>query len=527
MKRLKWNGWGYEGEEFPQDRTRKIVEVLRSFLGISEEDFSPSLNLEQINLPEPKIDYQLLQKKLKSSSVSVERYDRVLNSSGKSYKNLVRLRKGTIKNFPDAVVYVKDKNDIFEVLSFCEDEKIACIPRGGGTSVVGGVDTEEISSPVLVCDLTYLNKVVDVDTKSLSARVQAGVRGPNLEEQLRNYGLALRHYPQSFYFSTLGGWIAARSAGHFSSRYGKIEDMIQSIEVITPRGVVKNFDVPSTACGPDIPRTFAGSEGILGIITEAVVKCHKIPTKKFSTAFVFPDFETACEVARKIIQSEIYPPLLRILDEREHMISSLLSGRPYDGGALLLLGFESDDQTEDIVRAEFEKTSQICIKSGGKDEGKVRFEDWKKEYFEQPYLRDVLLDFCIVVDTLETATSWSNLMNLYRRVKEAMEQAIFSETLGGVTCRVTHVYTTGASLYYSFFAKAQKGKEEELWWKIKKAASDAISNYGGTISHHHGVGRDHKIWAQKELKDSLVFLKGLKISLDPKNIMNPGAVLDI
>jgi len=378
MKRLKWNGWGYEGEEFPQDRTRKIIEILRSFLGISEEDFSPSLNLEQINLPEPKIDYQLLQKKLKSSSVSVERYDRVLNSSGKSYKNLVRLRKGTIKNFPDAVVYVKDKNDIFEVLSFCEDEKVACIPRGGGTSVVGGVDTEEISSPVLVCDLTYLNKVVDVDTKSLAARVQAGVRGPNLEEQLRNYGLALRHYPQSFYFSTLGGWIAARSAGHFSSRYGKIEDMIQSIEVITPRGVVKNFDVPSTACGPDIPRTFAGSEGILGIITEAVVKCHKIPTKKFSTAFVFPDFETACEVARKIIQSEIYPPLLRILDEREHMISSLLSGRPYDGGALLLLGFESDDQTEDIVRAEFEKTSQICIKSGGKDEGKVRFEIGKR-----------------------------------------------------------------------------------------------------------------------------------------------------
>ncbi len=527
MRRLKWNGWGYEGEEFPQDRAKKIIEVLRSFLGISEKDFSPSVNLEQINLPEPKIDYQSLQKKLKVSSVSVERYDRVLNSSGKSYKNLIRLRKGIIRKFPDVVVYVKDKNDIFEILSFCENENIACVPRGGGTSVVGGVDTEEISSPVLVCDLTHLNKVVDVDTKSLTARVQAGVRGPNLEEQLRNYGLALRHYPQSFYFSTLGGWIATRSAGHFSSRYGKIEDMIQSIEVITPRGVVKNFDVPSTACGPDIPRTFAGSEGILGIITEAVVKCHKVPTKKFSTAFVFPDFETACDAARKIIHSEIFPPLLRILDEREHMISSLLSGRSYEGGALLLLGFESDDETENIVRIEFEKTSQICMKSGGKDEGKVRFEDWKKEYFEQPYLRDVLLDFSIVVDTLETATSWSNLINLYRKVKEAMEQAIFSETLGGVTCRVTHVYTTGASLYYSFFAKAQKGKEEELWWKIKKSASDAISNYGGTISHHHGVGRDHKVWAQKELRDSLVFLKGLKTFLDPQNIMNPGAVFDI
>ena len=239
MRKLKWNGWGYEGEEFPQDRVKKIIDILQSFLGISEEDFSPSINLEQINLPETKIDYQLLQKKLKASYVTVEKYDRVLNSSGKSYKNLIRLRKGTIKKFPDAVVYVKDKNDVFEILSFCESENVACVPRGGGTSVVGGVDVEEILSPILVCDLTYLNKVIDVDVRSLTARVQAGVRGPHLEEQLRNYGLALRHYPQSFHFSTLGGWIAARSAGHFSSRYGKIEDMIQSIEVITPRGVEK------------------------------------------------------------------------------------------------------------------------------------------------------------------------------------------------------------------------------------------------------------------------------------------------
>jgi alkyldihydroxyacetonephosphate synthase len=525
-RKVKWNGWGYEDEEYPKDKAKKITEILSGFLGLNKDDFSPSITLDKIKVEPPEINIEEIRKKLKSSVITSDKYERVLHSSGKSYKNLIRLRKGKVKKFPEAVIYIKDKREIETILEWCEKNEVACVPYGGGTSVVGGVDVEDIKKPVITCDLTELNRVISADEKSLTATVEAGVRGPNLEQQLRKFGMALRHYPQSFMLSTLGGWIASRSAGHFSSRYGKIEEMIQSIEVITPKGVIRSFDVPATACGPDIPRLFAGSEGTLGIIVSATIKCHRIPTKKFSTSFIFPDFQSACEAARIIIQSEINPPLLRILDEREFMISSLVSGGNFNGGSLLLLGFEADNENEKTIEAEFEKSKEICQKLGGKEEGKRKLDDWKNEYFEQPYLRDVLMDFCIVVDTLETATNWSNLMNLYEKVKTAIENAIFSHTLGGVSCRVTHVYTSGASLYFSFFAKSKKDEEEELWWEIKKSASDAISKGKGTISHHHGVGRDHKKWAEIELKDSLILLKGIKEFLDPRKILNPGAIFD-
>ncbi|MCS7212855.1 MAG: FAD-binding oxidoreductase [Candidatus Calescibacterium sp.] len=518
---LKWNGWGYEGEGISPERVKKMMDILSGFLGISEKDYFEPVNLNYFKLPEPKINLENL-----NLNFSTERYERVLHSSGRSYKNLVRLKRGNIKTFPDAVVYPRSKEDIIRLLEFCDINNIACIPFGGGTSVVGGVDTYEIEKPVITIDMKKMADVVSADMKSKTARVMAGIRGPELEDKLRRFGLASRHYPQSFYFSTLGGWIAARSAGHFSSRYGKIEDMVQSIEVITPKGIISNHDFPSTACGPDIPRIFTGSEGIFGIITEATIICHLPPEKKLSTSFVFPSFEQAAECSRYIVQKGIFPPLMRILDEREYMLSSILSGGKIDSGSLFIVGFEADQENQDVVESEFQFVRKICERFGGKDEGKKKFEDWKKEYFEQPYLRDVLMDFCVIVDTLETATSWSNLMNLYTKVKESMEKAIFSESIGGVSCRITHIYESGASLYFTFFAKGKHGYEEEFWWKIKKAASDAISENGGTISHHHGVGRDHKIWAKKELKESLTLIKSIKNSLDPKNIMNPGNLVD-
>lgn len=519
---LKWNGWGYEGEGIKQDKAKKILDVLSGILGVSEKEYVEPVKLESIKIPEPRI-------KIKGNlDVRYDKYERVLHSSGRSYKNLVRLKRGNIKRFPDAVVYPKSKQDVIDIIEFCSNNGIGCIPFGGGTSVVGSVDTYDIDPerPVITVDMKSMSDVIEADVKSKTAKVMAGITGPNLEEKLRKFGLASRHYPQSFYFSTLGGWIASRSAGHFSSRYGKIEDMIESLEVITPKGIVRNHGFPSTACGPDIPRIFTGSEGIFGIITEAVIRCHKIPEKKISTSFLFPSFERAAECARNIVQNGIFPPLIRILDEREYMISSVLSGNTIESGSLLIVGFEADEENQKVVESEFEFVRRVCQKFGGTDEGKKRFEDWKKEYFEQPYLRDLLMDFCIIVDTLETATSWSNLINLYKKVKEGMESVIFSESIGGVSCRITHVYESGASLYFTFFAKAKFGYEEEFWWKIKKKASDTISENGGTISHHHGVGRDHKIWARKELKDSLIVIKAIKNNLDPKNIMNPENLID-
>ncbi len=501
--------------------------MLSGFFGINEGDKMEPKKIDDVRLSKPEFDVSKLSKLLQRSRVSDEKYDRILHSVGRSYKNLLKLRYYGVEKVPDAVVYAGGKKDILHLIEFCEKEGIACVPFGGGTSVVGGVDVQGIEKPVISLDMTELSELVSVDKKSRIARVQVGVRGPELENKLREFGLALRHYPQSFHFSTLGGWIATRSAGHFSSRYGKIEDMVQSIEVITPRGIVETFDVPSSACGPDIVRLFAGSEGILGVIVEAVIRCHLVPQKKLSTSFEFGDFYSACESARTIIQHGIFPPLMRILDEREYMLSSLLSGGKYDGGALFILGFEADEENYEVVEKEFDFARKICVRMGGKNEGVKKFEEWKKEYFEQPYLRDFLMDFSLVVDTLETATVWSNLMNLYWRVREAIESEVFSESMGGVSCRITHVYESGASLYFSFFAKAKRGEEEALWWKIKKSASDAISSAGGTISHHHGVGRDHKIWAEKELHGTMFLMKGMKKLLDPSGIMNPGAVFDI
>ncbi len=527
MKRIKWQGWGYEGEEFPPDRKKKIVEILSGILGISEDkDYSPAVSLDDVKISHPQIDVDRLRQELKDSEVSIAKYDRVVSAGGKSYKNLLRARYGKIENPPDAVVFISSVDDIKRVFEFCQKNDIVCVPRGGGTSVVGGVDTYDISKPKIVLDMTRFNSVLDVDVKSRIAKVQAGIRGPDLEDQLRTYGVSVRHYPQSYYFSTLGGWIASRSAGHFSSRYGKIEDMILALEVVTPAGVVKNLAFPSTACGPNIPQLFAGSEGIFGVITTAEIKLHPIPSKKFSSAFVFPDFESASETARRIIQLGINPPLMRILDEREQMVSAVLSSSPLKPGALFLIGFEAEDENEQIIRSEFEFVKKICVKCGGVEEEKRTFEDWKKEYFAQPYLRDVLMDYSIVVDTLETATSWSNLMNLYSNVKSAMENAIFSKSVGGVGCRITHIYESGASLYFTYFAKSKKGEEEDFWWSIKSSASDAIVSHGGTISHHHGVGRDHKKWAKSELKDVIPLLYKVKMSLDPKNIMNPGVIFD-
>ena len=517
-RRLKWNGWGWEDENLSEEEKKRVFKNL-AVLGVTEKDFSPSLSLDDIQIPDPALsldDFGNLKDK-----VSVSKYDRVLHSVGRSYRDLIKVRRGKIRP-PDAVFYPETDEDIVELFELCYRKNWCVVPFGGGTNVVGCIETDEVEgnwNAVLVADLTRMRKILDVDEKSMTARVQCGIRGPDLENELRKFNLALRHYPQSFYFSTLGGWIATRSAGHFSSRYGKIENMIDSLKVITPQGKVEVFPFPQTAVGPDWKKLFTGSEGIFGIITEAVLRCHRIPKYKFSTSFEFSSFEVGAEALRTIVQNEIFPPLLRLLDEWEYMVSSMLSGDTAQG-ALLLVGFEADDDNVDVIRLEFEYAKKICERMGGKEKGKRKFEQWKDEYFKQPYIRDFLLDWSVLVDTLETATTWSNLMNLYRKTREAMLNAM--EGQGFVLCRITHVYPSGASLYFSFFRKVEKGGEIETWWRIKKAASDAILENGGTISHHHGVGRDHKAWAHKELGSWIDFLKKIKKNFDPKGILNPG-----
>ncbi len=475
-------------------------------------------------------------------------YERVSHALGKAYRDVVRGFRGEFENPPDLVAFPKDESEIETVLSWAEAEGAAVVPFGGGTSVVGGVEPRLGERPVVTMDLRRLDRVLEVDPESLAARIQAGATGPRLEEQLREHGLTMRHFPQSFEYSTLGGWIATRAGGHFATLETHVDDLVESMRAITPRGTWESRRLPGSGAGPSPDRLLIGSEGILGVVAEAWVRVRPRPEFKASTGVEFTDFARAAGAVREIAQSGLHPSNCRLLDASEAELTGAGSGE----ANLLILGFESAHHPVD---AAMETAVEIAESHGGtantlpagrkvepastdrptdgRGEGAVGA--WRSAFLLAPYLRDTFVACGVLSETFETAITWDRFEDFHATVMETARRAV-AEASGvagdgpgspRVSCRFTHVYPDGAAPYFTVLAPAVRGGEVEQWDEIKAAVSDALIDAGGTITHHHAVGRDHRPWYDRQRPAPFAAaLRAAKAELDPSGILNPGVLID-
>jgi alkyldihydroxyacetonephosphate synthase len=477
-----------------------------------------------------------------------EKYERVSRALGKAYRDVVRGFRGEFENPPDLVALPKDESEIEAVLSWCEAEGAAVIPFGGGTSVVGGVEGRLGDRPFVSLDLRRLDRVLEVDAESMAARIQAGATGPRLEDHLREHGLTLRHFPQSFEYSTLGGWIATRAGGHFATLYTHIDDLVESVRAITPRGTWESRRLPGSGAGPSPDRALIGSEGILGVIGEAWVRVRPRPEFKTSRGVEFDDFLAAAGAVREISQSGLYPSNCRLLDALEAGTTGAGTGEK----SLLVLGFESAHHPVD---APMDQAVAIAEEHGGTPntpptgrnvdpgltfrpvdpKGGDAVGAWRSAFLLAPYLRDTFVACGVLSETFETAITWDRFEDFHATTMEAVRAKVAevcdapAEGPGAprVSCRFTHVYPDGPAPYFTVMAPAVRGGEVEQWDEIKEAAAEAVIEGGGTITHHHAVGRDHRPWYDRQRPAPFAAaLRAAKAELDPAGMLNPGVLID-
>jgi alkyldihydroxyacetonephosphate synthase len=558
ISNLRWWGWGTLDHGYSLKDRPAFWPTLQEWLALPDEAIereTPPVALEEIALQPPRMDDPVLsslRKLLGQELVRTDKRARVEHAYGKSYRDLIRLRAGHIPNPPDVVVYPADQGQVASLLAWAADRDIAVIPFGGGSSVLGGVEPPGSEHPTIVLDLARLDRVVSVDPVSRTARIQAGATGPEVEAQLNARGFTLGHFPQSFEFSTLGGWIATRAAGQNSIGYGKIEALTQAVRVVTPVGIIETKNTPATAAGPSLLHLLIGSEGTYGVITEATMRVRPLPALKDYRGILFHNLEDGISAFRDLMQSQaLRPSIVRLSDvpetaaqavmSHEHhglrrladsLTERYLSARGYDlikGSTLMLLGFDGDAEW---TRHQWNLALKICGDHQGLSLGRAVGRSWMRERYAQPYLRDTLLGHGVMVDTLETATTWSNLQRLYETMVTAMKGTI-ATTGGGpgyVLTHISHAYPSGASLYSTFLGRQVPDPDplvrQAQWRAVKQATTEAILAAGGTLTHHHGIGRDHAPWLKEEVgRVGLRALRTLKQTFDPIGIMNPGILL--
>jgi alkyldihydroxyacetonephosphate synthase len=540
-RRLKHWGWGFEDQAPTATQLREAAAGIRERFGFGGE----------VEKPVPLEAVELRPARLKVPSgfgdlYSDGDYERVCHALGKAYRDVVRGFRGEFENPPDLVAFPRDESEIETVLAWAEAEGAAVVPFGGGTSVCGGVEPRLGDRPVVSLDLRRLDRVLEVDPTSLAARIEAGATGPRLEEQLREHGLTLRHFPQSFEYATLGGWIATRAGGHFATVMTHIEDLVQSARAITPRGTWESRRLPGSGAGPSPDRLLAGSEGILGVISEAWMRVRPRPEWKASAGVEFESFLAGAEAVRAISQSGLYPANCRLLDPGE----AELTGAGDGSAALLILGFESANAPVDTRLAEAVALSQD---HGGKPQGSTgrkpthisgnrpvdggggSVEAWRGAFLLAPYLRDTFVACGVLSETFETAVTWDRFEELHANVIEAARTAV-AEVSGApaegrgaprISCRFTHVYPDGPAPYFTVLAPAVRGGEVAQWDEVKAAVSEALLAAGGTITHHHAVGRDHRPWYDRQRPAPFAAaLRAAKAELDPGGILNPGVLIE-
>lgn len=440
---------------------------------------------------------------------------RARHASGMSTPDLLRDRHGQVRLAPQAVVRPADHAEVVSVLDVCSRHGVAVVPFGGGTSVVGGL-TPAAARHVTV-DLSRLDTIVAVDPVSRTATLQAGLRAPRAAELLAEHGFTLGHVPQSYEYATLGGFAATRSSGQASAGYGRFDEMVLALTVATPRGTVRVGRAPASAAGPDLRQLFLGSEGTLGVITDVTVRVRPLPARSHYEGWRFESFGDGLHAVRRLAQDGPRPTVVRLSDEVETMIGATGSGRS-DGGCLLITGYEGED-----VLPTVEVAAGVLAAHGGVPLGAEAGRHWAQHRFDAPYLRDALLDAGAFAETLETAAYWSALPEVHDRVRQAILDALPDGAL--VLGHVSHVYETGASLYFTVVCSP--GPDPIGRWRIvKAAASDALAAAGATITHHHGVGADHRAWYAAEIGDVAVdLLRAVKQHLDPAGVLNPGILV--
>jgi alkyldihydroxyacetonephosphate synthase len=550
--KIRWNGWGWAAHKDTIAEREELWTWLAEQLGMPALLATPARPIEDVRLPQSRLAGQTrtaLVATLGSDRVRDDKYERAFHALGRSYHDLLRLRSGELSVAPDAVLYPRSTNEVLALLAFASEHNIAVVPFGGGTSVVGGVTAAAGPfSALITLDLSGMDRIIDIDATTRTATAEAGIYGPVFEKAAQAKGLTLGHYPQSFEFSTLGGWIGHRGAGQGSNHYGRAEDWLISAKLATPEGLLDTNGFPASAAGPQLNDLVLGSEGAFGIITEATVRLRATPSVSDYRGYLFRDFESGAAAIRTAMQQELSATMLRLSDAEEtrfyraygalgrkrglkdQFADLYLQRRGFDAKACVLIaGFEGDGETTEDARRRFGRLAQH--KFGALSLGRGQGERWRQGRFHAPYLRDPMMDRGVGVDTLETAASWSKLDALYTAVRTALENAMRDTApragaRGIVMCHISHSYTDGASLYFTYiFPRALDG-EIAQWSAIKNAASNAIVANGGTISHHHGVGEDHLPWMMQEKGGlGIEVLRAVKHALDPKGILNPGKLI--
>lgn len=539
-KPLRFWGWGYADEHLYDEEHQRIEAIVQTFVPEGCIEIEPPTEAD-FDLPPSRLDE--LPEELQPL-ISTTTYDRLVHSYGKSYADLIRMLLRQVPNPPDGVAFPKTEADIEAIYHYAAAHNIAVIPFGGGTSVCGGVepDVGKHYSATLSVDMENFNRVLSVDPISRRARIQAGMLGPDMEATLGSHGLTLRHYPQSFPFVTLGGMIATRADGHFATVYTHIEDMVEATRTVTPSGVIETRELPGSGAGPSADRLICGSEGSLGIITEATVRLQNRPQWKATASVAFDNFLQGAEVVRLIAQSGLFPANCRLLDEQEVAINQV-SPTPC---AVLVLGFESADSP---VNARMERALEIALSNGGTLQGDVSYDtagdgqtknqqaseaaSWRNAFIRMAYWRNRVACFGLIADTFETAITWDKFPAFYQTVTQTMTQAI-EEITGhpcSFSCRFTHVYPDGPAPYFTFYAVGDtRGNLQnalDKWRQIKQLSMQILADNGATVTHHHAVGRDHRYGYEQQTSPLLrQTLAAGKACVDPNAILNPGVLID-
>jgi len=544
---LRWDAWGGDGTDFAYpELLPAIIKMVQAEIHASHLLSLPELQLEELTVPVSRLrqtDLQMLQRITGTEGTRTDRQERVLHSCGQSYYDVIRLKTNALREFVDAVVYPQNEQQIVKILQLAAKKKWAIIPFGGGTSVVGGVEAlRQKQKASIALDLMRLNRVIDLSTTDQLVRTQAGIYGPELEKEIQARGFTVSHFPQSFEYSTVGGWIAARGSGQQSGKYGKIEDMVYSARIVTPTGIFESDAVPAASTGPDLCSLLIGSEGTMGVITEATLRVHELPERRSYRAFLFPRFEDGVAVLQAATRAA-WPEtaMLRLSDPEESRLLGLLSRLRHSQSTkgrikqamqdqllrlrglrehvILIVGLEGKQRDVTFTTRKIQRLARV---HRGMDAGTAAGNSWLKGRFNLPYLRNHLIPAGIGVDTFETAVAYSRLFelreNVYRTFQKTCKQ-------GRIMSHLSHTYPDGVCIYFTIFFALEKDPVKQ-WHRLKEAVSGAVTESGGNISHHHGIGLDHKSWFQKTNPTACSWIGQFKADLDPAGIMNPGKLVD-
>jgi alkyldihydroxyacetonephosphate synthase len=544
-KHMKWWGWGDEDVGFDSNAHPGLWPYAKAVLDVEEDEVdAPPVPIETVRLCEAiRHDEFLAELRLwmRADQICDSRRERVIHAYGKGFRDLFRMRRGMAEGAPDLVLYPENEHDVLMTLRAAARHDVVVIPFGGGSNIAGCLERSDSRRMAVSLDMRRMRRVLAVDVESCTARIEAGAFGPDLEDQLNGYGLTLGHFPDSFLHSTLGGWIATRSAGMQSDKYGKIEDMVIALRMVTPSGVLATRTVPKSSNGIDVNHLCIGSEGTLGVITEATMRVHPRAESRRTHGYLFPEFEAGIEAMHQCVRKECVPSMLRLNDPDKTALSlafkppssrlsqaaskvmkGYLRAKGFDSRACLMLTtFEGSKAGAVRQHAE---VNGIYRRFGAVDLGCSPGKSFESTKYDFPHIRDFLLDRGITSDVSETSTVWGNITPLYRATTSAIRAAILeSGVKPWVGCHISHTYHCGASLYLTFACRQQDGHEMRQYLHAKRAAQQSFTDCGATLSHHHAVGTEHLPWLVDDISPlGVMAIAAIKGGLDPDNVMNPG-----